>query len=55
MTKKENGNIEIAFSVIIGILILGFMAIAIYFGTVEYQNEETTEITVKDKYIKRDR
>lgn len=55
MLRKENGDIEVVFSIIIGILILGFIGIAIYFSTVEYQNEETTEITVKDKYIKRDR
>ena len=53
MSKKENGDIEVIFSVIIGIFILGFIGIGIYFGTVEYQNEETIEITVKDKYVKR--
>ena len=53
MLRKENGDIEVVFSIIIGILILGFIGIAIYFSTVEYQNEETIEITVKDKYIKR--
>ena len=51
--KGETGAIEIVFSIIVGIIILGIVGVAIYFGTVEYQNEETIEITVKDKYIKR--
>lgn len=51
--KSENGAIEIVSSIIVGIIILGIIGVAIYFGTVEYQNEETIEITVKDKYIKR--
>ena len=51
--KSENGAIEIVFSIIVGIIILGIIGVAIYFGTVEYQNKETIEITVKDKYIKR--
>ena len=51
--KSENGVIEVIFSIIVGIVILGIIGVSIYFSTVEYQNEETIEITVKDKYIKR--
>lgn len=51
--KSETGAIEIVFSIIVVIIILGIIGVAIYFETVEYQNEETIEITVKDKYIKR--
>lgn len=43
----------IVFSIIVGIIILGIIGVAIYFEIMEYQNEETIEITVKDKYIKR--
>lgn len=51
--KSERGVVEIVFLIIVGIITLGILGVTIYFGTVEYQNEETIEITVKDKYIKR--
>lgn len=50
--KNEKGNM-IA-SIIIGAIIIAIVGIFLYFGTIEYQNEETVEITVKDKYVKRD-
>lgn len=52
--KRENGAIEIAVSIIIGAIIIGIIGGTIYFATIEYQNEEVIEITVKDKYVKRD-
>lgn len=51
--RSEKGNIEIIVGVIFGIIILGLIGFVIYIGTIDYQNEETIEITVKDKYIKR--
>ena len=51
--KSEKGNSEIIVGVIFGIIILGLIGFVIYIGTIDYQNEETIEITVKDKYIKR--
>ncbi len=53
MLKNEKGNIEIIIATITGIIILGLIGICIYFCTIDYQNEETIEIAVKDKYIKR--
>lgn len=37
----------------IAILILFTILVGIYLCTIDYQNKETIEITVKDKYIKR--
>lgn len=51
--KSEKGAIEIVVGIILGIIFLGMIGFAIYIGTVDYQNEETIEITVKDKYVKR--
>ncbi len=51
--KSEKGAIEIVVGVVLGIIFLGTMGLAIYIGTVDYQNEETIEIVVKDKYVKR--
>lgn len=51
--KNEKGVIGIVISIIIGAIIIGLIGVAVYFATIEYQNEETIEITVKDKYIKR--
>lgn len=51
--KNEKGVIGIVISIIIGAIIIGLIGVVVYFATVEYQNEETIEITVKDKYIKR--
>lgn len=51
--KSEKGFIDIAVGFVVGVIILGLVGVAIYFGTIEYQNEETIEIIVKDKYIKR--
>lgn len=51
--KSEKGFVDIVVGFIVGAIILGLIGVAIYFGTIEYQNEETIEITVKDKYIKR--
>lgn len=51
--KSEKGSIEIVVGIILGIVFLGMIGFTIYIGTVDYQNEETIEITVKDKYIKR--
>lgn len=53
MLRKEKGAIEIAAGVIIGAIILGLIGAVIYFTTIEYQNEQTLEITIKDKYIKK--
>ena len=46
--------LEMLSLVIVGAIVIGFIGGAIYFSTIEYQHEETIEITVKDKYIKRD-
>ena len=46
--------LEMLSLVIIGAIVIGFIGGVIYFSTIEYQHEETIEITVKDKYIKRD-
>lgn len=51
--KSEKGFIDIVVGFVVGAIILGLVGVAIYFGTIEYQNEETIEIIVKDKYIKR--
>lgn len=51
--KNESGVIGVIITIFLGILVLGFIGFAIYCSTVEYQNEETIEIVVKDKYIKR--
>lgn len=51
--KSEKGAIEVIVGVIFGIIILGLIGFAIYISTIDYQNEQTIEITVKDKYVKR--
>ena len=51
--KNEKGAIEIVVGIILGIIILGILGFGIYCATIDYQNEETIEITIKDKYIKR--
>lgn len=51
--KSEKGAIEIILAIIVGVLILGLLGFGIYFSTIEYQNEESVEITVKDKYLKK--
>lgn len=38
---------------IITAIILAFIGGIIYLSTIDYQNEEIIEITVKDKYVKR--
>ena len=48
--KNEKGFVAIIF---IGIICLGLIIFGIYCSFIEYQNEETVEIVVKDKYIKR--
>lgn len=53
LLKSQKGAIEIVVGIILGIIFLGMIGFAIYIGTVDYQNEETIEITVKDKYVKR--
>ena len=53
MLKNEKGAVEIVVAIISGIIILGILGFVIYCSTIDYQNEETIEITVKDKYIKR--
>ncbi len=53
MLKNEKGAIEIVVGIIVGVIILGLIGMFVYFATIEYQNEETVEIVVKDKYIKR--
>ncbi len=52
--KSEKGFIEVIVGFVVGAIILGLIGGFIYFATIEYQNEETIEITVKDKYVKRD-
>ena len=51
--KSENGFSDLAFVIILTIILITFIGFIFYCITVEYQNEETIEITVKDKYIKR--
>lgn len=51
--KSEKGFVEVIVGFVVGAIILGLIGAFIYFATIEYQNEETIEITVKDKYIKR--
>ena len=51
--KSENGFSDLAFVIILAIILITFIGFIFYCITVEYQNEETIEITVKDKYIKR--
>lgn len=48
--KSEKGFIATIF---LGIICLGLIIFGIYCCFIEYQNEETVEIVVKDKYIKR--
>ncbi len=50
--KNQKGNVLVGFIVVA--IILAIVGTFVYFSTIEYQNEETIEITVKDKYIKRD-
>lgn len=50
--KNQKGNVLVGF--IVGAIILAIVGTFVYFVTIEYQNEETIEITVKDKYVKRD-
>lgn len=49
---NQKGNVLVGF--IVGAIILAIVGVFVYFGTIEYQNEQTIEITVKDKYVKRD-
>lgn len=51
--KSEKGAVEIVIAIISGIIILGILGFGIYCATIDYQNEETIEITIKDKYIKK--
>lgn len=51
--KSEKGVIEVIAGIVLGFIVLAIIGGAIYLSTIEYQNEETLEITVKDKYIKR--
>lgn len=51
--KSENGIGEIVFVIIMAFILITFIGFIFYCITVEYQNEEIIEITVKDKYIKR--
>lgn len=51
--KSEKGLMEVILGFAVAAIIIAVIGGAIYFSTVEYQNEETIEITVKDKYIKR--
>lgn len=46
-------NLFFSFSVIV--LILGLIGGIVYIATLDYQNEETIEITINDKYIKRNK
>lgn len=52
--KSENGLLEIILGFIVAGIIIAVIGGFIYIATIEYQNEETIEIVVKDKYIKRD-
>ena len=47
----NKGNILI--NIIIALVIILILGFTIYCVTIEYQNGETIEITVKDKYVKR--
>ena len=51
--KNECGVVEAIITIFVGIFILGLIGFMVYCSTIEYQNEETIEIVVKDKYIKR--
>lgn len=53
--KDEKGAVEIVLGFIIAAIVIAVIGGAIYFSTIEYQNEEIIEIVVKDKYVKRDR
>lgn len=52
--KNEKGIIDVVMGFIVAAIVIAIIGGAIYFSTIEYQNEETIEITVKDKYVKRD-
>lgn len=51
--ERGKGVIEIMKAIILGIIIIAIIGGLIYWATIEYQNEQTIEIIVKDKYIKR--
>lgn len=52
MIKNNNGNIII--NILIVLVVLVIIGFVFYCYTIEYQNKEIIEITIKDKYIKRD-
>lgn len=51
MIKNPNGNIII--NILIVLVVLVIIGFVFYCYTIEYQNKEVIEITVKDKYVKR--
>lgn len=51
MIKNINGHIVT--NILILLFVLAIIGFTIYCVTIEYQNGETIEITVKDKYVKR--
>ena len=51
MIKNINGHIVT--NILILLFVLVIIGFTIYCVTIEYQNGETIEITVKDKYVKR--
>ena len=47
--KNECGVVGAIITIFVGIFILGLIGFMVYCSTIEYQNEETIEIVVKDK------